>query len=188
MTPRLKWLAAGAAVIAVAGTAALAGTFHQMTVKLPGGGTETITYSGDVAPKVTFLTPQMVRDREEMRVWSPFAEMARVSAMMDAMAADMDRQMQVSLQQMQRLAPGLTNADLRALPRGTESYSVTTISTGNGVCTREVRITSQGEGMKPQMVSNSSGCGDDAAPSADAPKTTAIKALLDANPGPRKHI
>jgi hypothetical protein len=193
MTPKLKWLAAGAAVVAVAGTAALAGTLHHLTVNLPGGGTETIEYSGDVAPKVTFLTPEMVRAREEQRVWSPFAQMDRVSALMDAMAADMDRQMQVSMlrarqMQQQMLTPGMTNADLQALPAGTQSYSVTTISTANGVCTRSVRVTGAGQGMKPQMVSQSSGCGDDAVPSADAPKSTAIKALIDANPGPRRRI
>ncbi len=193
MTSNWKYLAAGAAVIAICATAALAGTMHHITVSLPGGGTETIAYSGDVAPTVTFLTPQMVRDREAVGVWSPFADLQRASAMMDAMAADMDRQMQVNMlraHQMQRqmLAPGMTNADLQALPAGTESYSVTTISTGHGICTREVRITSNGAGMKPQMVSNSSGCGDDAAPAADAPKPTAIKALIDANPGPRKRI
>ncbi len=189
MTSNWKWLAAGAVVVAVAGTAALAGTMHQMTIRLPGGGTETIAYSGDVAPKVSFLTPDMVRDRESAQGFSPFAEMDRVSAMMDAMAADMDRQMQVNLlraQQMQR--SGMTDAALQAMPAGTQSYSVTTISTGNGVCTREVHITSTGAGMKPQMVSNSSGCGDNAAPTVDAPRPTAIKALIDANPGPRKRI
>ena len=191
MTSNWKFLGLGAAALAVAGTAALAGTLHHLTVNLPGGGTETIEYSGDVAPKVTFLTPDMVRDREEVRVWSPFAEMQRVSAMMDAMAADMDRQMQVSLlraEAMRRLAPGMTDAALGGLPAGTQSYSITTISNGQGVCTREVRITSGGAGLKPQMVSNSSGCGDDAVPAADAPKSTAIKALIDANPAPRKRI
>ena len=193
MTPKLKWLAVGAATLAVAGTAALAGTLHHLTVNLPGGGTETIEYSGDVAPKVTFLTPDMVRDREDVRVWSPFAEMNRVSAMMDAMAADMDRQMQVSMlrarqMQQQMLAPGMTDAALGGLPAGTQNYSITTISNGQGVCTREVRITSAGAGMKPQMVSNSSGCGDDAVPAANTPKSTAIKALIDANPSPRKRI
>lgn len=193
MTPKLKWLAAGAAVVAVAGTAALAGTLHHLTINLPNGGTETIEYSGDVAPKVSFLTPEMVRDRESLPVFSPFAQMQAVSAMMDAMATDMDRQMQVSMlrarqMQQQMLAPGMTNAGLQALPPGTQSYSVTTISNGQGVCTREVRITSAGAGLKPQMVSNSSGCGDSVAPAVEAPKSTAIKALIDANPAPRKRI
>lgn len=191
MTSKLKYLAAGAAVVAVCATAALAGTLHHMTVSLPGGGSENITYSGDVAPRVIFLTPQMVRDRQDVRVWSPFVEMDRVSAVMDAMAADMDRQMQVSMQQarqMQRLAPGMTNADLQALPAGTQSYSVTTISTGSGVCTRSVQVTSSGAGMKPQMVSHSSGCGDDAAPSADAPRLNSINAMLHDPAVPHHHI
>ena len=191
MTPNIKWLAGGAAVLAVAATAALAGTMHHITVNLPGGGTEQIEYSGDIAPKVTFLTPRMVRDRESVGIWSPFAEMERVSAVMDQMAADMDRQMQVSLQRaqaMQRLAPGMTDATLQSLPAGTQSYSVTTISTGKGVCTRSVRVTSTGEGMKPQMVSQSSGCDDEAAPAADAPQLNSIKTMLHDPATPRHRI
>ena len=52
-------LLAGAAVL---GLAALAPSFadkgqgiHRMTLSLPSGGTEIITYTGDVRPKVTFL-------------------------------------------------------------------------------------------------------------------------------------
>lgn len=193
MTPKLKWLAAGAVALAVAGTAALAGTMHQITVTLPDGGTETIAYAGDIAPKVTFLTPQMVRDREAERVFSPFAGFAAASAMMDAMAADMDRRMAVQMlrarqMQQQMLAPGMTDAALGSLPPGTQSYSVTTISTGSGVCTRVVRVTGAGAGMKPQMVSQSSGCGDAGAPAPQAPKTTPIGAMLHDPATPRQHI
>jgi len=191
MKPTMKWLAASAAAIAVCATAALGGTVHHMTINLPGGGTEQIDYSGDVAPNVRFLTPQMVRDQEDASVWAPFAQMQAVSAMMDRMAADLDRQMQVSLQrvqQVQQLAMGMTDAALQSLPAGTESYSVTTISPGHSVCTKSVRITSNGDGEKPQMVSQSAGCGDDAASwTADA-KTTAIRSAPRDQPAARQHI
>lgn len=175
MTPKLKWLMAGAVVASLAGTAAFAGTLHRMTVNLPQGGTATIAYSGDVAPKITFSQVPLSQDSADFRIWAPFAEMERVSAMMNAIAADMDGRLEASMRQMRRLTPGMTEAGLMALPPGTESYSVTTISSGQGVCTREVRITSGGEGMKPQMISRSSGC-DEASPAGDAPKATAIKA------------
>lgn len=185
MTPKFKWMTAGAAVLALVGTAALAGTMHHLRVDLPGGGTETIEYSGDTVPKVTFANPRQLQERVELDAWSPFAEMARMSAVMDAMTADMDREMQASLQTMQRLGPTITDAGLGTLPAGTESYTVTTISTGKGVCTRAVRITSTGQGMKPQMVSQSSGC-DDAGPAVGAPRT--IKATLKNAAAPRQRI
>lgn len=185
MTPRLKWLAAGTAVLAVAGTAALAGTLHRMTIELPGGGSETIVYSGDVAPQVSFSQAPMLRQSADAKAWNPFAEMERVSAMMDAMAADMDRQMQVSLRQMPSLVPDMTQATLRGLPAGSESYSVTTISTGQGVCTREVRVRS--DGARPQVVSQSSGCGDQSSPEA-VPGTQTVKAILHDPAVPREHI
>ena len=188
MTPKLKWLTAGAVFAALAATAAFAGNLHHMTVNLPQGGTATIEYSGDVAPRVTFSALPVLQNSADLPVWAPFAEMERVSAMMDAMAADMDGQLQASLQHMRRLTPGMTEAGLMALPPGTESYSVTTISSDRGVCTREVRVASAGEGMKPQMISRSSGCGDDADPAAGAPNATAIKAASQDAAVPRQHI
>jgi len=188
MTPKLKWLMAGGVVAALAGTAAFAGTLHHMTVNLPQGGTATVEYSGDVVPRVTFSPLPLLQDSADLRVWSPFTEMERVSAMMDAMAADMDGRLAASLQQVRRLTPGMTEAGLTALPPGTESYSVTTISTGQGVCTREVRMTRGGEGMKPQMISRSSGCGDEAGPPAGVPKATAIKASPRDAAVPRQRI
>jgi hypothetical protein len=188
MTPKLKWLAAGAALAGIAATAALADTMHHMTVSLPYGGIETIEYSGNVAPTVAFSTPRLMQESEDGWTWAPFAEMQRVSAMMDAMAADMDRQMQVSLQRVQQLAPGMTIAELNGLPPGTESYSVTTISTGRGVCTREVRITSNGEGIKPRMISQSYGCGEGTGPAENAPQTIATNTIPPATPLQRQHI
>ena len=46
------------------------------------------------------------------------------------------------------------------LPPGTESYSMVSTWSGNGVCTQSVEITSPANGGEPRVVSHSSGnCG-----------------------------
>lgn len=142
-------LLAGVAAVALAGTAFA----HTMTVRLPGGATETITYSGNVAPQIAFgPTPD-----------SPFALMQQISAEMDreaaAMMNQMDQLQSVALRQVanggQPLEVALTN-----LPRGAQSYSVVSTLSSGGVCTQSMQITSQGPGQKPQVVTHSSGnCG-----------------------------
>lgn len=192
MKPMPKLLAAGAAILALAGTAALAETTHHLTIALPGGGQERIEYTGDVAPTVRFLAPEMVRSQSAFGsagLWSPFADLERMSFDMDRMAAEMDRQMDAALRQARQLAampgaPELDSATLKSLPAGTQSYSVTTISTGKGFCTRSVRI-SAGEGAKPQVVSQTSG---DCGPAAGNAQSKAISAPLPADTAPRRHI
>lgn len=184
-------LCAGAAVAALAATAALADSIHHMTVALPDGGQARIDYVGDRAPTVRFLTPEMVRDRMPVQAWSPFADMERISAMMDAMSADMDRQMAAALyqvHQMRRAAlPGLNSADLQSLPAGTQSWSVTTISNGKDVCTRSVRVVSTGADARPQVVSNTAGdC--NAVPLTGNPAATAIKDVAPHPANPRRTI
>src|SRR5579863_4512448 len=96
-------LLVGAAVLGL-GAFALPATgkdpaLHEMTVQLPGGSTETIRYTGDVAPKVTFIQ-------------APFdvAWVAPVTfgfepsfAALDRIAADMDRQMDTFWRQAQTM-------------------------------------------------------------------------------------
>jgi hypothetical protein len=51
-------------------------------------------------------------------------------------------------------------AALRNLPPGTQSYTMVSTWSGNGVCTQSVQITSPANGGQPRVVSNSSGnCG-----------------------------
>jgi hypothetical protein len=97
----------------------------------------------------------------------------------------MNRQMAASLaqfHQLQQAGPnGVYRAGLTSLPPGTQSYSVVTTIVGNNVCTRSVRISSGGEGAKPQMISNTSGnCGNAAPSSAGAP----IRASTHTAPAP----
>ncbi len=134
---------------------------HQLTIALPGGGMETITYSGNVAPKVAF---RPIAEADPL-AWAADFGMPSFAAM-DRIAAEMDRQMNVMLHQaemLSRLPQGdtLNTAVLHGLPAGTTSYSVVETSTGNGVCTRVTRITQGAQDAKPQVVSETSGCGED---------------------------
>ena len=138
---------------------------HQMTVPVPGGGVATIEYSGNVAPKVRFLPIAGPRLADPF-AWSAAFDMPSFAAL-DRMAADMDRQMNVMLHRAEMLSrlpqdDGLRSAVMQDLPPGTTSFSMIETSTGNGVCTQVTRITQGGQDAKPQVVSQTSGCGDNA--------------------------
>ena len=155
-------LLAGAAVLglsALALTAAGASpATHQMTVQLPGGGTETIRYTGDVAPKVSFV-------QEPFAIaWpAPVAfGFAPSFVALDRIAADMDRQMDAFRHQAHTMANLPANGDLsqaavQNLGPGTSAYTMVSESFGNNVCTRMTQITRPSNGGKPQVVSRTSG-------------------------------
>lgn len=179
---------------AIAGCAVIAPTVarelntHRLTVALPGGGMETIEYSGNVAPRVIVHDAQAVVAPFAIS-WPAFPSFAA----MDHMMADMDRQMAVMMHQADLLtrlsqAP-LNQAVLEGLPAGTSSFSVVQTSSGNGVCTRVTRITQGAEDAKPQVVSQTSGCGESlhrAAPS--DPDLKQIDYRVPAIPAPRTHL
>lgn len=169
-------LVAGAGALGIAGLAGLAmaqgPAVHQMTIQLPGGGTAHIAYTGNVAPNVSFVPLATVAFPAPYASWAPFAEMDRISAMMD-------RQMQALIYQTRALdqlamSSPLTEATLGALPSGSSRYVVSSMS-GNGFCMRSVQITSTGNGQ-PQVVSHTSGnCGSQA--STASPSSTAAPAI-----------
>ena len=157
-------LLAGAAI---AGVAVLAPTVarelesHYLTIRLPGGGVETIEYAGNVAPRVVFhpvMTPMV-----DPLAW-PAGFGSPSFAAFDRMAAEMDRQMDAMMRQaeiMTRLPQNaaLNHAVLENLPPGT-SYSIVSRSFGNGVCTQTTQVTQRVGDAKPQVVSHTSGnCG-----------------------------
>lgn len=156
-------------ILAITGSAVLADvlpTAHHLVVRLPRGGTEQSSYTGDAAPRIVFLSdatePLMVKPAAEL--WLPFAGLDRISADMHQMAAAIDRQMSVAMQELQFVSLAvqndMTDATLRSFPAGAESYSFVSIMNGRNVCTREVQITSMGNSAKPKVVSYSSGnCG-----------------------------
>ena len=159
-------LLAGAVVVglsAVAGLAAFAPSLvgqktatHELTMQLPGGGTETIAYTGKVAPSVTFHTPQFVFS------WSPLSFDWMVPSLMvhDPFIATIDRHLNMFANTPLPIpsAPDqlLGPTTLSGLPAGT-SYSVVSETIGNGVCTHFTQITKAKGDAKPRVVSQSSG-------------------------------
>jgi hypothetical protein len=143
---------------------------HKMTVPVPGGGVATIEYSGNVAPKVSFLPVAGPRLADPF-AWSAAFDMPSFAAL-DRLAADMDRQMNVMLHRAEMLSrlpqdDGLRSAVMQDLPPGTTSFSMIATSTSNGVCTKVTRITQGAQDAKPQVVSQTSGCGENAHNAAD---------------------
>ncbi|HXR86438.1 MAG TPA: hypothetical protein VN728_05695 [Stellaceae bacterium] len=161
-------LLAGVASVAFAGTVAA----HTLTLQLPGGATEQITYSGDVAPQVSIL-PAPVSPAADWALGpqSPFALMQQI-------AAQMDRDADVMMRQMQEIAaqplagPGQPiPIDMTRLPPGTQSYSFVSTLSPRGVCSQSTEIIAKGAGQKPQVITHRSG--DCSAPSDGAAATVA---------------
>jgi hypothetical protein len=170
-----KALLAGLASFALAGAAAAAGPggHHVLNVALPDGAIAQIQYVGDTPP--TLLV-----DRGPPAGWlagfdgfdaAPFA-------MLDRIAADMDRQFATLFHQIDLAAapsaaggvPGLNLAAASSLPAGTMSYSFVSTSDGSGTCSRTTRVTSLGTGQAPKVESQVSGdCASAAAPAARVP-------------------
>jgi hypothetical protein len=179
---------AGAVVVglgAIAGLAAFAPSLageksatHKMTVQLPGGGTETIVYAGNVAPKVTFHTRQFATSWAAVPAvgWT----MPSIAAF-DPLIADMHRHLDMwakaPLLTPLVPEPPLSAAALGSLPYGT-SYSVVSESYGNGFCARFTQITKAGGDPKPRIVSRTSGnCASDPDKAVSPRPTQATKAL-----------
>lgn len=131
---------------------------HQMTIQLPNGGSETIRYTGNVAPKVSFV-------QEPFAVAWPGPVTFGFDpsfAAFDRIAADMSRQMDAFWRQAQTMASwsgsgNLSQASLQKQAPGSSTYSVVSQSFGDKVCTRMIQITSSPNGGEPKVVSRTSG-------------------------------
>ncbi|MBW8708556.1 MAG: hypothetical protein JF627_04705 [Alphaproteobacteria bacterium] len=152
---------------------------HHITVALPDGRTETISYTGSTIPKVT-LNPAPLEI-----AWPGPAAFGLMPALGggDGLFADMDRSFGALLHHaeiMQQLAanPGLHDA----LPfsTGETTYTLIAESLGRGACTRMVQVTQQPGQNKPQVLTRTSGnCdADGAKPAAPAPDSATIKAHM----------
>lgn len=168
-----KYLLSVAALCMAGAVAAQAATadMRSMRVDLPDGSVAYVQYTGDVAPKVE-IQPVDARsvvatDPFSMPVMMPmsaaFAEMTRISALMDRQAAAMMQQAAI----MQREAlddsppnlPTTTMVGTRTLPKGTYFSYVSSVTDGNG-CTRTVSYNSDGAGGAPRLTrAASDGCG-----------------------------
>jgi len=159
-------LFAGAAAVALACLSGVAAardlSSHVMTVQLPGGGVAEICYIGDVPPQVV-LSPAPTAFGEYVPLGaflgpaSPFVTLDRISSVMDREAASLIQQAEMLAHAQALTANQPIAAALSNLPPGTESYSMVSTWSGNGVCTQSVEITSPANGGKPRVVSHSSG-------------------------------
>ncbi|MEJ2409311.1 MAG: hypothetical protein P8Y48_08225 [Novosphingobium sp.] len=183
MPPR-KYLL-GAAVLAVLGAGvaeAATAKLHTMKLDAPDGSVVEVQYTGDVAPQVQVVPADQVMVPVAMPVMAdpvmadPFAEMERVSAIMDAhMHAMMQR---AAIMQQEAVARGdaqgapgfMVTGDM---PRGMHMtyYSATTDANG---CTRTVSYSSDGSGAAPKLTKAASDACD-----AVQPNTRAIPAKAE---------
>jgi hypothetical protein len=118
-----------------------------MTVQVPGGGIAEIRYTGDVPPQVVF-SPAPTAAGAFMPfgaffgLASSFATLDRISAAMDREAASLMRQAEMLATAPAFASHQPTEMTLGNLPPGTDSYSMVSTWSGNGVCTQSVEITS----------------------------------------------
>jgi hypothetical protein len=132
---------------------------HIMTLTLPDGGVAQIHYAGTVAPQVYISdapAPVLTTLPSMFGADSPFAEMARLSAAMDRQTAQMFHEVAALSAQPAAINP----TAIAAMPAGSREYTFVSTITGNGVCSRSVEITAQGNGAAPKVISHTSGdCG-----------------------------
>lgn len=167
---RVAILAGAAALFAAGAAQATAAETNRMSVALPDGSVAQIEYVGDVAPRVTVIPVE----HRTLRPFSPFAEMERIAAAMEARHQAMMRQM-AALQRFaaeaaaapRQIAPGGMTL-VGNLPVGARYTMVSSTTDANG-CTRTVRYSSDGSSPEPQITQVSSNACDGAATSTQAP-------------------
>ena len=131
---------------------------HHMTVWLPGGGTETISYTGSAPPRVTLHPPTALFGGSRM---AAFGIMPSFVAL-DRLSEEMDREMGALIRQAEtlpRLTDGsdMTDAALQTLPTDGVGYSLISQSIGSGTCTRMVQVIRRANSEKPEVQSRTSG-------------------------------
>jgi hypothetical protein len=159
--PKLRTVViAGAATILFAGAAVAATAKVQtMQVSLPDGSIASITYTGNVAPRVAIEPADAQAAHAD-----PFAVMerdfARVSAMMEAQ--DQRAMQEIAAMQQQTVsAKPAKDSIAGTMPRGSSySYMMVSSSNGQGSCTQTVEWRSDGASEEPKVTRASSGdCG-----------------------------
>ncbi len=178
-----KYCFAGAAVALLGAGVAQAATqkIHAMNVATPDGQVVEVRYTGDVAPQVQFVPPM-----QQVSMADPFAEMERISDMMDAqMHAMMQRAavtQQIALQQAALAQqsggiaqPGFTMTG--TLPQGAQVSYFSSSTDANG-CTRTVSYSSDGSSAQPKVTQAAS----DGCQTATSSAPTPVKAVVPASP------
>jgi hypothetical protein len=167
---------AGAAALAVAASAAPAlaqdGRPHVLILRLADGQVVQVDYEGGTAPIVV---------AQPAPVLVAMPEVDPVFAAMDRISALMERQQAAMLRQAAQFA-SMTPAVPANLPRGASFYSFSSSFSSDGHCTRSTEITYGGHGLKPRMVSSTSGdCGAPAAPAFRAVPARSAPKLITAS-------
>jgi hypothetical protein len=161
-----KYLLGGVAVTLLAAGVAEAATakLHTMKLDAPDGQVVEVHYTGDVAPQVRFVPAAQEQVAPEQAA-DPFAEMERISAVMEAqMHAMMQRAallQQTAASGAAQATPGFAVAG--QMPKGMHVTYYSSSTDANG-CTRSVSYSSDGATAQPQVTHASSDACDAAAP------------------------
>jgi len=163
-----KYILGGAALALLGAGVAEAATakLHTLQVNAPDGSVAEVHYTGDVAPQVQFVPATS----QPIALTDPFAEMERVSAMMDAQMqammqhAALMQQQAVAMQQTAQAgnaSPGMTLVG--TMPQGMHMtyYSSSTDAKG---CTRSVSYSSDGGSTEPKLTQVASDSCESATP------------------------
>lgn len=143
---------AGIAAVALIGTAAWAAdsNVHEMTINLPGGGVEHITYTGNVAPKVSVAPVSAMPQVGFAPMAFGFPDFARIQAQMNAQMAQMHAMMEH--------ANAMAAQSMANMPNGPMS-----VSTGGGAhgyfCAHSVQITTDAHGKQNVVEHTAGNCG-----------------------------
>lgn len=176
-------LLAGAGALLVAGGAVAAEkSAHVMNLAFPDGSVAQVRYVGEVAPRLVMIEAPVQR----IVLADPFAQMARISAMMELQhrammqrVAQMEAQMADAMSRAQSEMRMVSVPGEDATPAGVVQYSYVSTTSANG-CTTTVQWRSDGSGAQPQVHKTSAGsCAANpdaarpvltAAPKAEAPQ------------------
>nr|WP_047169958.1 hypothetical protein [Sphingomonas sp. Y57] len=182
---------AGVATAALAGAAFAAGDDNKvMLIAMPDGSVQHVRYRGDVAPQVVLVAapaPVSLFDAA-FGPDSAFAEMERISAMMEARSQAMMQQAAAMRAEMPAApaerGPGIVMTNAQGQPIGVMHYSFVSSTTSADGCTRTVSYSSDGASAagqgagQPQLIRTSSGSCAPAGSAASpvTPTTSAPKA------------
>lgn len=179
------------AIIAGIATAALAGAAlaahddaRLMLVALPDGSVQHIRYPADAAPHLVLISPALPSSPFDMAFGpaSPFAEMERISAAMDAQAEAMLRQAAALQAKPSAPAdgPAMVMTDAQGRPVGLMRYNfVSTATTADG-CTSTISYSSDAAaaGTQPKVLRTGSGACGEARPGPLVPATAAQQPVV----------
>ncbi|MCJ2188328.1 hypothetical protein [Novosphingobium beihaiensis] len=192
MPPRKYLLGAAALAVLGAGAAeAASAKLHTLKLDAADGSVVEVQYTGDVAPRVQVVPAGQVVIPATMPVMAdPFAEMERVSALMDAhMQAVMQRAAmlrQAAQMQQEAVARGEAPQGFTVasdMPQGMHVTYYSSSTDANG-CTRTVSYSSDGSGGAPKLMKAASDACDAVQPGSRAIPAKAEKpAVKPAAPG-----